>query len=234
MNLKSSISLIFLVWTVFFTNSCEKEEQPDLQDTLKVYQTMTDQEGNIYKTIQIGTQVWMAENLRTARYRDGSMIPIIYNDLVWDNTTKGAYCQYENNDSIAAANGHLYNWYAVSDSRILAPPGWHIPTEAEWETLAGFLGGDLTAGGKLKERGVVHWNIPNTGATNQSGFCALPCGARGEVGQFCFLGTMGLWWSSDFNNSGTANLRGVSNNSAHLLKNSYSKEYGFSVRCVKD
>lgn len=234
MRIESTIFLGFLVWIVFFASSCEKEEVQEIQETLKVYQTMTDQDGNVYRTIQIGTQVWMAENLRTAKYRNGSSIPNIYNDLLWDNTTKGAFCHYENNDTIAAAYGHLYNWFAVTDSRGLAPQGWHIPTESEWDTLAKFMGGDLVAGGNLKERGIVHWNIPNTDATNKAGFNALPCGARGEVGQFCFLGTMGFWWSSDFNNSSAAFLRGVSNNTAQFLQYSYSKEYGFSVRCVKD
>lgn len=226
--------MIFLVWIVFFTSSCEREELYSVQNIDKVYQTVTDQEGNIYKTIKIGTQVWMAENLRTTRYRDGSLIPNIYDDIIWDNMTRGAYCHYENNDSLAAVYGHLYNWYAVTDGRGLAPPGWHIPTESEWETMAVFLGGDLIAGSKLKETGSVHWNVPNSGSTNQSGFNALPCGARGEVGQYCYLGTMGYWWSSDITSNSTAYLRGVTNNSSQFLKYTYNKEYGFTLRCVKD
>jgi len=226
--------LIFLLLTVYITGGCDNLELIVTPEPEKVYGTMTDQEGNVYKTIQIGNQVWMAENLRTTKYRNGSLIPNILDDITWDNTTKGAYCHYENNDSIADVYGHLYNWYAVTDSRGLAPSGWHIPTESEWEKLAVFLGGEQTAGNKLKEKGTVHWTFPNLDATNESGFIALPCGARGEVGQYCFLGTAGYWWSSDPTNNRTAFLHGMTNHSAQFLKYTYNKEYGFSIRCLKD
>ncbi|HWR99963.1 MAG TPA: fibrobacter succinogenes major paralogous domain-containing protein [Prolixibacteraceae bacterium] len=234
MRRKNSIVLIFTGLFIIQTISCEKDEYSENQMSGLIYETVSDQEGNKYRTIQIGTQVWMAENLRTARFRDGSSIPVIQSGTMWESATKGAYCRYENNDTVAAAYGHLYNWYAVTDSRGLAPAGWHIPGEADWETLAGFLGGTGTAAMKLKEKGTRHWSSASPGATNESGFTALPGGARGEVGQYCFLGTAGFWWSSGFTNDRTADLRCVTNHSSRLFKYTYNKEYGFSVRCVKD
>ncbi len=228
------ILLIFAGLFLFFTNSCEKEEHDDNQYMNLIYQNVSDLEGNKYKTIQIGAQVWMAENLRSTKYRDGTKIPAIGSGILWDSSTAGAYCNYDNDSRQVVTYGLLYNWYAVHDSRNLAPIGWHIPTEAEWEILTEFLGGESIASSRLKERGTVHWNIPNSGATNESGFTALPCGARGEVGQFCFLGTVGFWWSADFTSNRTAFLRGATNYSTNIFKYTYNKEYGFSVRCIKD
>ena len=202
------------------------------------YGTTADIDGNIYKTITIGTQTWMAQNLRTTHYRNGEPIIQIIDGRGWYNTTSSAYCNYWNinNDDTIAMIGRLYNAYSISDSRQIAPTGWHISTRAEWETLINFLGGMSAARLKLKESGTTHWGAPNTGATNESGFTALPGGFR--VGdQFMNLGCEGVWCFSDL---GSGNLI-----TGYFLKLSFIENYigiypgqdysdGYSVRCVKD
>jgi uncharacterized protein (TIGR02145 family) len=164
----------------------------------KTYGSVTDINGNSYKTISIGTQTWMAENLRTNKYRDGSAIPIVTNNTEWAALSSGAYCIYVNNETeIPATYGRLYNWYAVADIRNIASRGWHVPTDAEWLTLITFLGGESVAGGKLKETGITHWGSPNTNATNESGFTALPGGYRiNIVGTFGDIDARRFRWSS--------------------------------------
>jgi uncharacterized protein (TIGR02145 family) len=147
-------------------------------------QTVKDIDGNVYKTITIGTQVWMAENLRTTKLDDGKIVPLVTDDKIWAGLNTPAYCWYTNN---APENknkyGALYNWYTVSTNK-LCPRGWHVPTDAEWKTLITNLGGESVAGGKLKEKGTSHWQSPNAGATNETGFTALPSGERKQSGVF--------------------------------------------------
>jgi uncharacterized protein (TIGR02145 family) len=191
-----------------------------------------DADGNEYKTVKIGNQTWMAENLRTTRYRNGDLIPNVTSNSDWGNLTSGAYCYFDN--TLNTVYGKLYNWYAVTDTRNIAPEGWHVPTDAEWKTLADFVGGD--AGGKLKETGAIHWRIPNTGATNESGFTALPAGLRlGYDGTFVELGSLSDFWSStQFGNISYAwDFRLAYNNTGSHRAN-IDKRYGFSVRCLKD
>jgi len=141
------------------------------------YSSMTDIEGNVYKTIKIGTQIWMAENLKTTKYNDGTSIPLV-GDCYWRNLTTPGYCWY-NNDSIIYKKlyGAIYNWFTINTGK-LAPAGWHVPSEEEWTKLITYLGGEEVAGGKMKESGITHWSIPNESATNESGFTALPSGER--------------------------------------------------------
>ena len=140
--------------------------------------SIKDIDGNKYKTVTIGTQVWMAENLKTTKFNDGTPIPMVKENDAWANLTTPAFSWY-NNDSIDNKRnyGALYNWYTVSTNK-LCPVGWHVPTEAEWATITAYLGEVGLAGGKLKDAGTVHWRTPNTGATNESGFTALPGGYR--------------------------------------------------------
>lgn len=138
--------------------------------------TVTDYDGNVYQTVLIGDQCWMMENLKVTHYRNGDPIPHVTDGVTWGNLTSGAYCNYNNDEGNVATYGRLYNWYAVDDSRNIAPAGWHVPSDAEWQTLVDYLGGDAVAGGKMKEAGTTHWASPNTGATNESGFTALPGG----------------------------------------------------------
>jgi uncharacterized protein (TIGR02145 family) len=208
----------------------------------KTYGTMTDQEGNVYKTITIGTQTWMAENLRTTKYRDGiEMCNICYG--LWYLGENNGYCTYNNTtDAVSIATyGRLYNWYTVNSGHNIAPPGWHVPSDAEWTTLITYFGGESVAGGKLKETGTTHWITPNTGATNESGFTALPTGERSSGGSdpepsFSFMGACAYYWSSSEPgpNYAVGNYCRLTNDNANVIRYNQSKGVGFAVRLVKD
>ena len=196
-------------------------------------QTVTDVEGNIYNTVTIGTQVWMVENLKTTKYNDGTAIPNITDNSTWAALTTGAYCWNNNDINFKVIYGALYNWFAVNTGK-LCPASWHIPTDSEWTTLINYLGGESLAGGKLKEAGIAHWQNPNKGATNETGFTALPGGSRYYAGAFSFSGSGGCWWSSTAYSSVYAFYLTLNSDftSADFLFQ--SKYYGFSIRCIKD
>ncbi|MCH7733493.1 MAG: PKD domain-containing protein [Candidatus Marinimicrobia bacterium] len=207
--------------------------------------TITDIDGNVYNTIQIGNQEWMSENLKVTHYRNGDAIPNVTGNTEWSNLSTGAYCSYDNNDSNIDTYGLLYNWYAVADSRKIAPAGWHIPTDAEWKELEMYLGmsqseaddtGDrgTDEGGKLKEVGTTHWQSPNTGATNESGFSALPGGHRYYYGPFGRVGYNALFWSTTESNSSSAWTHRLYYSGSAVGRYGYHKLSGFSVRCVRD
>jgi len=198
------------------------------------YGIVTDIDGNVYKTITIGTQVWMVENLRTTKYRNGDPIPNVTDSTAWSSLTTGAYCNYNNDANFSTIYGSLYNWNAVNDSRNIAPTGWHVPSDTEWTILTTFLGGESVAGGKLKETVTTHWLSPNTGATNETGFAALPCGDRSFVGKFEVVGFDGIWWSSTAGDISSAWYRFVYFSGSSVTRGSSSQTSGFSVRCVKD
>ena len=164
-----------------------------------------DIEGNVYKTIQIGTQTWMAENLKTTRYRNGDSIHNETVNSTWVALSTGSYCWYYNDSSsYKATYGALYNWFAVNDSRNLAPKGWHIPTDDEWSTLTTYLGGVNVAGYKIKETGNMHWVSLDASVTNISGFTALPSGyRRGGVnyGTFGTIRSQEFMWTSTENSA---------------------------------
>ena len=204
------------------------------EETGYINETITDIDGNVYKTVKIGTQVWMAENLKVTHYRNGDPILNITDNTQWDSLTTGAYCNYNNDPNNAITYGRLYNWYAVTDSRNLAPIGWRVPTDAEWQTLINYLGGDDVAGGKIKEAGTTHWSSPNTGATNESGFTALPGGYRYYYGYFLNLGDLANFWSSTESNSDDAWYRVLYFNNANVYRCNDSKRSGLSVRLVRD
>ncbi|HEY5590606.1 MAG TPA: FISUMP domain-containing protein [Paludibacter sp.] len=193
-----------------------------------------DADGYNYTIVNIGTQTWMAENLRTTKYNDNSAIPNVTDNVAWSALTTGAYCDHDNSTSNGAIYGHLYNWYAVNTG-ILAPTGWHVPTDAEWTTLVTFLGGDNVAGGKLKETGTAHWVTPNTGATNETGFGALPAGGRAFDGIFptSDVGYRGQCWTATQFDVFPAYYRGIPNIGTFATRAFYNKAAGFSVRCVK-
>jgi len=196
--------------------------------------TVTDYDGNVYPTVTIGTQTWMAENLKTTKYNDGTAIPLVTNSTEWSNLTTPGYCWY-NNDEASYKNtyGALYNWYTVNTEK-LCPTGWHVPTDSEWVTLTDYLGGISVAGGKLKETGTTHWKNPNTGATNESGFTALPGGYRSNDGAFDDVGYYGSWWSSTEYSTTNAYSRRLYYNYAYFYRLYYNKKLGYSVRCVRD
>ena len=176
----------------------------------------------------------MAENLKVTHYRDGTSIPHVTDNSEGPGLSTGAYCAYDNNESNVTTYGYLYNWYAVNDSRNIAPNGWHVPTDEEWQTLVDYLGGYSVAGGKLKEAGTEHWNSPNTGANNESGFCALPGGYREwSNGILKGMGAVAYFWLSKENNYSPA--WSVNNMYPEVVyRYDYNKKYGYSVRCVKD
>jgi uncharacterized protein (TIGR02145 family) len=194
---------------------------------------VSDIDGNIYHTIVIGAQVWLIENLKTTRFNDGTPIPNVTDNTAWGALTTPGYCWYQNNVANGATYGALYNWHAVNTGR-LAPKGWHVATDAEWTTMGNFLGGDAVAGGKLKEAGLAHWLTPNTGATNETGFSALPGGYRYGNGSFNYQGYSGLWWSASEDNASDAYYRYLSYGYDSLARDSYYKSCGFSVRLVRD
>jgi uncharacterized protein (TIGR02145 family) len=184
-------------------------------------------------TVAIGTQVWMKKNLDVDHYRNGDPIPHITNSTDWKNLKSGAWCYYEDNPAYGAIYGKLYNWYAVNDTRGLAPMGWHIPSYKEWTTLLIYLGDENIAGGKLKESGTSHWEIPNKGATNESKFSALP-GGFCDSGISLLIGYYGYWWSSTEYDSSKADFRCLFFNGIDIGRGSSEKQKGYSVRCVRD
>ena len=197
-----------------------------------------DNSGNatVYESVIIGTQVWMLKNLNVTKYRNGDAIPNITDTTQWCNLTTGAYCNYDNFSTNADTYGRLYNWYAVNDSRNIAPMGWHVATDAEWKTLSNYMGGEGVAGSKLKEAGTNHWSTLNTG-TNESGFTALPGGSRWWYdGKFGGIGIIGYWWTSSEYTTTAALCRNIYSSMSFLSNSLYgeNKKYGFSVRCVKD
>jgi uncharacterized protein (TIGR02145 family) len=196
--------------------------------------SVSDVDGNTYSTIEIGSQTWMAENLKTTKFNDGTAIPMITNNAAWQALSSPGFCWY-NHDSASydATYGVLFNWYTVNTSK-LCPNGWHVPTEAEWTVLTDFHGGEGVAGGKLKEAGLVHWLDPNTDATNETGFTALPGGYRTPDRGFGGIGVDGSWWSSSEMDTGIGFIRYLYNDNSRLDSGGYEKSFGLSVRCLKD
>lgn len=199
-------------------------------------QIVTDFDGNVYHTVTIGTQVWMVEDLKVTHYRNGDPIPNETDGPTWIGLSTGAYCDYNNDPNNSTTYGRLYNWFAVTDSRYIAPAGWHIPSYTEWSTLIAYLGGSSTAGGKLKEAGTTHWQSPNAGATNETGFTALPTGYRDINGSFVFIYINGsLWSSTEYPSVNTyAWLCGLNYSVGDASMGYYSKNNGLAVRCIKD
>lgn len=197
---------------------CEKDDEERIQFNQNLdYGTLTDIEGNIYKTIEIGTQTWMAENLRVTKLNDGSS-SVSYEWILGDPLI------------FKITYGARYNWNTVNTGK-LCPSGWHVPNDDEWTILTNYLGGDSIAGGKLKEAGTKHWFSPNFGASNESGFTALPI----PECYGCDLGDMGFMWSSSEFNADFSWYRAFDKNSAAVYRNLDIKNNRYySVRCVKD
>ncbi|HEY3371379.1 MAG TPA: fibrobacter succinogenes major paralogous domain-containing protein [Prolixibacteraceae bacterium] len=193
-----------------------------------------DIEGNDYHTVTIGTQIWMVENLKTTKYRNGNPIKKITADSEWASSTTGAFCIYNNDTTKNGPYGELYNWYAVNDARGIAPEGWHVASDKEWTTLINYLGGEAVAGDQLKEAGTTYWNNPNAGATNETGFTALPGGYRNIYMSYGYMGTSGNWWTSTESDQDSAFLRKMDNVNHNIQSDRYGKKGGLSVRCVKD
>lgn len=222
----------------YATNSGGTGYSSELAFTTKVYFTagtgVTDIDGNNYKTIKLGTQEWMAENLRTTKYANGNIITNGSGNEFSSGTTNGLWCYYENNNSYNNSYGKLYNWYAVNDSRNLCPTGWHIPSNNEWNILINYLEGYSGAGGKLKEAGTTHWNTPNLNANNESGLTALPGGARTYLNTNEVMGLRGFYWSSTQWNTTDAYRIELLYSQASAQLAAFPKANGISVRCIKN
>lgn len=215
-------NLIIVTFLIFFSLSVTS-------------QTITDFDGNVYNTITIGSQVWMDRNLRVTHYNNGVKIPKVTNGAIWITLTSGAY-NWQNNDSVSNAEtyGALYNWYTTNSGN-LCPAGWHVPSDNDWTVLTTFLGGLDISGGKLKETGTTHWVTPNTGATNDVGFTALPGGSfGGSDGVFHDFGKFGYWWSATKTSDDWAYVRRLGFMETSVTRSTYLTRGGFSVRCIKD
>ena len=201
-----------------FTNLGESEREPNIE------------------SVTIGSQVWQTMNLNVDRFRNGDLIINAISEKEWEEAGKNrqpAWCYYDNDSENGKIYGKLYNWYAVNDSRGLAPEGWHIPTNDEWSTLISYFGGESVAGGKMKS--VTGWIAPNTGATNESGFTGLPGGYRTFNAEFSGLGSVGFWWSSSDDSSNFAWALPLDKYNGNVNRDYDSfKDSGFSVRCLRD
>lgn len=222
--MKTNLLVSLLSFMVLLIVACSEESSTNNNNN----------NGKPADTVRIGSQTWMNKNLDIENYRNGDAIPQVTDEKEWAALTTGAWCYFNNDAANGKIYGKLYNWYAVNDPRGLAPTGWHVASAAEWLTLIEYLGDVSIAGGKLKEAGTSHWTAPNEGADNSSGFTALPGGWRFYSGAFNYLGTNTYWWTSTKFDEKKAWYAGVYNDNANAIRNSYSFNFGFSVRCVKD
>lgn len=210
--------------------------------TFRTFNTLTvnDIDGNTYNTITIGTQTWLAENLKTTRYSNGDTIPYVPDYFLWGNIPgwgslgTGARSENINVTDFHSTYGWFFNWYAVNDKRNICPSGWHVPTDSEWTTLTLYLGGDIIAGVKLKESGTAYWAYPNLAATNESGFTALPGSHRPDGNGYIDPGWHGFWWTATEYDLSQAMSCTMANGSISVSRGKDNKTSGFSLRCIKD
>jgi uncharacterized protein (TIGR02145 family) len=219
---------------------------------------ISDIDGNVYNTVLIGAQCWTKENLRVRRYNNGTSIPFDAtggsggsggSSSTWSNLTIGAHTIYANDSTTTPSNrtkyGYLYNWYAAkgiyttgtmtsTDTLNICPEGWHVPTDADWTTLTTELGGESVAGGKMKSIGTAYWSSQSAGTDNSSGFSALPGGYRIKDGSFNNLRNSAVFWRATEDNANNAWSSRLEYNSNNVSRNSYEKQYGASIRCLKD
>lgn len=240
--------LIALGFALFFIISCGSDE-PQLPESPlngrttavfnpnKKYGTVADADGNVYKTIVIGSQTWMAENLRVTHYRNGDAIPNIKDTTQWANQTEGAWCNYNNTEDLTAiaTYGRLYNWYATQDTRNAAPAGWRVANTIDWQILIDELGGDSIASKHLMETGILHWDGPNN-ADNSSGFTALPGNWRLFLGgPPIYPGLYGAFWTSSiYSDTSAPSLFSTAWNDPQVYKRISFKANGYSIRCIKE
>lgn len=221
---------IILCLPFLLLNCNESKNDPSIEPPIDV-------DGYEYKFITIGNQVWMAENLRTTKYSNGDIIETTYPaslDISLEYQPKYQW-PYNGNGLFETEYGRLYTWYAINDERGVCPTGWRVPSDADWTVLAGFLGGFTITGAKLKEVGTDHWQIPNEGATNESGFTAIPGGYKRNDGDFDAIGIRGRWWSATESSATRAWRFGVDYNSIEFSRSdNYPKLGGYSVRCLKN
>lgn len=208
--------------------------------------TVTDIDGNVYRAVTIGSQVWMAENLKVTHFRNGDPIPNETDGAAWFALESAAYCDYDNDPAVSDTYGRLYNFYVIQNPAGIAPEGWHVPSDDEWKQLEMHLGMSQASadsmlhrgtneGGRLKEAGTDHWEDPNLGATNSTGFSALPAGVRWQnsTSPFTRQGVLTMFWSTThgFND---AMVRSLESTEEKIIRGSQGFKWGYSVRCIRD
>jgi uncharacterized protein (TIGR02145 family) len=239
------LSFVFLIFLASCGNNNSSDKKDgDTKDTAQKNQaklniklnsdSVVDIDGNVYHTVTIGTQTWLAENLKTTKYRNKEKIALVAEYEKWPQLTSGAYCIYDNDKKNADLYGYLYNGFAVTDPRNIAPVGWHVATMEEWQVLIIFLGGDKIAGSKLKEVGKDHWKFPNSGATNEVSFTALPGGTRSSNGDCADIGETSNWWTATAVGASSLQKMSLFYGDYEVTHNDLEKTFGLSVRCVKD
>jgi uncharacterized protein (TIGR02145 family) len=237
--------IIYTILSITMLTACKKETTQANNNTsnttssiAKYGNGVTDIDGNKYKTAIIGKQEWMAENLKVSKYNDGTIIPNITDKTKEQGDTTGAWSYYNNDSTYNSKYGKLYNWFAVSPTtngnKNVCPTGWHVPTNDEWTVLTDYLGGENVSGGKMREVGTLNWNTPNTDATNESLFSALPGGLRYFDGIYAYIGRHGYWWSSTVYNKSSAWLLVMNHDDSYAFKRQDLKLNGYSIRCIKD
>jgi uncharacterized protein (TIGR02145 family) len=241
--MKNVLRISVFILSIISIHSC-KEGNPIFNKVIHLnpyltYGSVIDIDSNIYKTITIGTQTWMAENLKTTRYHNGDLIGTTRRLNISRKSTPKYQWAYGGDEKNVATYGRLYSWYAVTDSRNICPTGWHVSTNNEWTTLANYLGGERVAGDKLKETGTTHWYSPNKGATNESGFTALPAGSRlDKLWDFKIYTQMGqsghFWTATESVEDKSCAWRRLIYQGQDLHMGWASKKIGWPVRCIKD
>ncbi|HKK41236.1 MAG TPA: fibrobacter succinogenes major paralogous domain-containing protein [Bacteroidales bacterium] len=224
MTLKKA-SYLFVIAVMAFFAGCSKTDSGTGD--------ITDYEGNTYRTVRIGEQVWMAENLRSTVLNDGTPVTLAADSTTWQTLTGPGYCWYNNDPANKDIYGALYNAYTTDSSRI-CPAGWHVPSKEEWQVLVTYLGDSLDAGGMLKEAGTLHWNEPNTGADNKSGFSATGAGVRYFQGTFSSELDYTAIWSATATGSAEQWFLGLYYGNTSASFGHRKKTYGFSIRCIRD
>ncbi len=223
---------LFLILGIIITveTGCDLIDNPGNESPNA--ETVRDIDGNEYKTVKIGDQVWMAENLRTTTFNDGTPIPAVVGNEQWGKNNGPGYCWYDN-DEIANNNtyGVLYNWYAISNEN-LCPPGWHIPSAEEWDILASLF--EDNPAGELKETGTVHWETSSANVTNSTGFTALPGGLRSSIGRFEGIRRYGVWWTTTEGSHSNFASRTLYTEQKTVQPGQFPRLAGLSVRLVKD
>jgi len=244
MVMKKNVMCLLIVvvgLSLVITQSCSKEagdntpvDNSIIFNPSLTYDSVTDIDGNVYKTITIGSQTWMAENLRTTHLNDGTPIPLVTAPAVWEASSTPGYCNYNNTEDTSIINiyGRLYNWYAVNTGK-LSPTGWHVASQSDWVALIAFIGGADLAAYHLKEVGVRHWSSCSGSEINSTGFTALPAGCRYANGSYFHLHNYGWWWSTT-EQYGFAWFVMLRYDQNPIFADYTPKNDGLSVRCVKD
>lgn len=221
-------TILFFAFLLLNIGGCKK----DIKSFDCEMMTVKDIDGNEYQTVKIGSLCWMQENLKTTKYNNNQSIPTSLTNAEWVNDTEGAMAIYNDDADLEDIYGRIYNWNAVNTGK-LCPKGWRVPTEEEWDDLITELGGEVLAGGKLKAVSML-WDAPNTGASNESEFTALPAGLKFNNGSYDLLGEYTSFWSATSITENESWAYSLISTNEEISKDNASKRSGLSCRCVID